>query len=171
MQTFLILGRNPLLSHAEVLSYLKSREIKYKQIFFDRNYLVVDLPENFQIDIQELGGTIKIGKINFSGNAKQFHEFLETEELIPKEKFSYSISGNYQEAEDFLKRKFKFERKKAVIKHSRKTIKLQDGEPAELAKSNFELFIHEFENKIYFGTVGKSYSYKNIKQRDMKKPI
>ena len=126
MKTFLILGRNPLLSHAEVISYLQARKIEYKQILFDRNYLILDLPEDYKINIQELGGTIKIGNLTFTGSVPEFYDLLENEEIIPAEKFSYSISGNFQEAEDVLKEKFKNERKKAIIKHSKKTIKLQD---------------------------------------------
>ena len=171
MKQFFILGRNPLLSHAEVLSYLQGRGISYKQIIFHRNYLVLDLPEDAEIGIQELGGVMKIGKISFEGSGEEFDNFVKENEIVESEKFTYSVLGNLPEVEDILKTKFKLERKKAIVKHGRSKIKFQSNDVGEIVKSKFQIFVFENNAVVYFGIVEQDYSYLKIKQRDMKKPV
>lgn len=165
MKQFFILGRNPELSRAEIISYLLAREIEYKEILFENNLLILD--SNKEIKIQELGGTLKSGKIIFEGEEKELKEFLNKGELIPADKFSYSTFGNADET--ILKEKFKSEKKKAMLKHGRRTIKFQEGESERLADADYELLFHK-NKKIYLGLVDQEYNYSEIKKRDMNKP-
>ena len=58
-----ISGKNWKLSLAELASYLKAREIKFKVQFFSKEFFAVDIEENFCSSIiEDLGGTIKIGE-------------------------------------------------------------------------------------------------------------
>ena len=86
---FFILGRNPVLSRAELLSYLETREIKWKEHLFKKNFLALELEEEFDFKIHELGGLMKLGKILFRGKLQEFGEFLDEQELTEKNKLSY----------------------------------------------------------------------------------
>jgi len=165
--TFFILGRNPKLSRAEVLEFLKSRNIKHKEILFEKNLLIIDTEEKF--NIQEFGGIIWLGQINFEGESQEFEKYIGLNEIIPSDKFSYAIFGNQDT--QILKDKFKKEKKKATIKHGRKQIKFQDGEKHELPSADFYIFYHEYKDTIYFGIVTQSYDNTEIKNRDMNKPV
>jgi tRNA G10 N-methylase Trm11 len=58
-----ISGKNWKLSLAEIVNYLKAREIKFGVEFFSKDFFVFNLEENFDAcTIEELGGTIKIGE-------------------------------------------------------------------------------------------------------------
>lgn len=65
MQYFFILGKNPILSKAEIEAVLSNFEFKIHIIEFGNNVLVIDTEE--EVDVawlnNRLGGTIKIGKI------------------------------------------------------------------------------------------------------------
>lgn len=172
MKLFFILGRNPALSHLEVISYLEAREIKFKEVLFEENLLVLDFPNSDDLDIQKLGGVIKIGKITFESKSEaEFEKFLDKEDIIPSEKFSYSIFGNMEP--DLLKEKFKREKRKAVIKHGREDIKFQGNIINRLPKSDYSLFLFQDEKskQIYFGITTKEYDYTEVERRDMEKPI
>ncbi|MFA4960336.1 MAG: hypothetical protein WC548_01610 [Candidatus Pacearchaeota archaeon] len=166
MKQIFILGRNPKLSREEIVSYIMARE-NYKEVFFDENFLLVEVLN--EVNIQELGGTIKSGKIIFEGKNDEFRKFLDTNEIIPSDKFSYSILGNGEY--EILQEKFKSEKKKAVLKHGRKKIRFQDGDDFGLARADYTLFLHDIKGIVYFGEINKEYSYLEIKKRDMGKPV
>jgi tRNA G10 N-methylase Trm11 len=169
MKWFFILGRNPKLSREEVLSYLRSREREHKEIFFEENFLVLETREGELFDIQEFGGVIKLGKIDFEGKMNDFNLYVEKNEIIPSDKFSYAVFGN-QEFE-VLKNRFKSYKKKAMLKHGRKRIVFQDGEKQEFPHAEFNLFLYNFKGQIYFGSATQDYNVSKIKERDMKKPV
>lgn len=164
---FFILGRNPELSRAEILSYLVARQTDYKEILFKDNFLVLDCEE---IPIQSLGGTLKSGKIMFKGNIDKLPGFISKEDIIPSDKFTYSVLGNFEEAEDLLIAKFKSEKRKAIIRHGHKSIKFQDGDFLPISKADYQIFCF-FHQEILFGLVDQDYDFKDIKQRDMLKPV
>jgi len=168
MKQFFILGRNPELSKAEILSYLNAREIEFNQLLFEDNFLIIEY-QNFKLNIQELGGTIMSGEIKFVGQKKQLLEFIQKDEIIPKDKFSFNILGNYN-IEQELYNKFKSEKRKSRVRHGRGRINMQNGEEFSIPNADFHVFCHKL-NLIYFGVVAQSYSYKDIKNRDMHKPI
>jgi tRNA G10 N-methylase Trm11 len=171
MQYFFILGRNPKLSYAEVYSYLESRGIKFTNILFEQNILIISTESELKIDIQELGGTMMCGKIAFSGNDKGFEKYIE-DFFMPEEKFTYSVMGNFvDEVEESLMTKFKKEKLKAQVRRSHTRLKLQEGEEFAIPKADAQFISYLIDNKIYFGRIEQEYSHKEVKDRDMKKPM
>jgi len=169
MKHFFILGRNPELSKAELLEFLKTRNRTHKVTLFEDNLLVLETNEDEKFDIEEFGGIMKLGEIDFEGNQEDLKKYIQGKEIIPADKFSYAIFGN-QDPET-LKGKFKTEKKKATLKHGRRQIKFQGGAKQELPSAEFSLFYHEFENKIYFGLATQEHDVKQIRARDMGKPV
>jgi len=169
MKTFFILGRNPELSRAEILEFLKARVRTHKEILFEENILIIETNENEKFDIQEFGGVMYLGEILFNEETKNLPKHLEKNELIPSDKFSYAIFGN-QETQ-ILKEKFKKERKKAIIKYGRKKIKFQDGTKSEIPNVDFYILFHKHKKMVYLGIVTQKYSNTEVRKRDMQKPI
>lgn len=62
---FFILGRNPALSFAEIISVLKKNSVSYAIRYVSREVLVVTTGTSLEVNnyIDKLGGTVKIGKI------------------------------------------------------------------------------------------------------------
>ena len=87
MKYFFILGRNPKLSRFELYSYLDARLVKYKEILFEENILIIKLDNDFLFNIEEFGGILKLGKLTYEGNRKEFINYLESNEIIFHFKF------------------------------------------------------------------------------------
>lgn len=166
MKQFFILGRNPQLSREEIFSYLDTRGVKYKEILFEENFLILD--SDFEFDIQELGGTIKQGNIEFEDTVYAFDEYLSKIELVQEDKFTYSIFGNVEI--DILKDYFKGNRQKAIFKHGGKNLHLQDGPEIKFPNANHLFFAYETDKIFYFGKISQEYDYKEIKRRDLGRP-
>jgi len=170
MKWFFVLGRNPELSRLEVLSYLEARNRSHTELFFEGNLLLIETNEGEEIDIQEFGGVLKLGVIEFEGTYKAFLAFLESRELVPSDKFTYATFGNYPLEE--IKEKFKRERKKGILKHGRRQVMMQSGDKVNLAtNADFSIFLHEVDNVIYYGLGTQEYDYSEVKRRDMEKPV
>ena len=168
MKTFFILGRNPELSKAEISEFLRARDRNYKEILFENNLLIIDT-DNREFDIQEFGGVMWLGNITFEGSSEEFEKYVDQNEIVPADKFSYSVIGNQEE--EILKEKFKKEKKRASVKHGRHQIQFQDGTKDKLAKADFLIIYHEHNKTIYFGTATQNYSNIEVKNRDMNKPV
>ena len=170
MKWFFVLGRNPELSRLEVLSYLVARKRSHTEILFEENLLVIKTNDGEEFDIQEFGGVLKLGEIEFEGGHKDFLKFLGSKELIPSDKFTYAAFGNY--ALDDIKEKFKRGRKKGILKHGRRQVTMQSGDKVNLAtNADFSIFLHEVSGVIYYGLGNQEYGYKDVVKRDMKKPV
>ena len=169
MKIFFILGRNPELSRAEIIEFLKARNRSHKEIFFEENLLIIEVNEGERFDIQEFGGVMWLGKITSEGSEEELQTYFNKNEIIPAEKFSYAIIGNQDE--QILKEKFKKERKKASIKHGRNQIQYQDGTKHRLPKADFLIVYHNHDGIIYFGTATQNYTNTEVKNRDMNKPV
>jgi tRNA G10 N-methylase Trm11 len=168
MKTFFILGRNPKLSRVEILEFLKARNRTHKEIMFEENLLIIETNGGEKFDIQEFGGTMWLGQIIHEGTSETLSKYIEQNEIVPADKFSYAVFGN-QDTQIF-QNKFKERKKKAMIKHGRKRIEFQDGKKNELPSADFYLFYHEYKNTVYFGTATQNYDNTEIKKRDMDKP-
>jgi tRNA G10 N-methylase Trm11 len=168
MKTFFILGRNPELSKAEISEFLRARDRSYKEILFENNLLIIDT-DNGEFDIQEFGGVMWLGNITFEGSSEEFEKYVDQNEIVPADKFSYSVIGNQEE--EILKEKFKKEKKRASVKHGRQQIQFQDGTKDKLAKADFLIIYHEHHKTIYFGTATQNYNNIEVKNRDMNKPV
>lgn len=174
MEYFFILGRNPTLSYAEVLSYLKSHGIAYSVALFKKNFLVISVGPGINFNVQDFGGIMKIGKASIFNEEKELDTFIENY-FMEMGKFTFSIIGDNDEEKDFeieekLIKKFRSEKIKAQVRHNRAGLKLQDGEMGLLSNADVEFFYQIEENKIYFGRIEQDYSYEEIKKRDMEKP-
>ena len=171
MKYFLILGRNPELSYAEIISVLQQKNMGYITILFQRNFLIMDIDGEFP-NIQEFGGIIKYGKVQFHGDDDGFNDYLQTWELA-ENKFRFSVAGNYvAEVQDVLMTKFTQDGIKAQVKRTRKNLHLQSGDTIELAKADKEFFFYKTEkDMIFFGEATNPYSYTDSKARDMRKPV
>jgi tRNA G10 N-methylase Trm11 len=169
MKTFFILGRNPKLSRLEVIEFLKARGRKHKEILFENNILIIETNKDEKFNIQEFGGVMFLGEILLEAKQDKFKEYIEKNEIIPDDKFSYSVFGNLEI--DLIKNKFKERKKRSVLKHGGKKIKFQDGHAENLAKSDYYLLYTEKNNIIYFGRVNQEYDNSGVKKRDMEKPI
>jgi len=166
MKQIFILGRNPELSQLEIQSYLEARGKEYTEIFFEDSYLCLEL--NQEINIDELGGVIKSAKILSDGNEGTVSGYIYDNDLYPSDKFTYGMFGNLDP--DALKQKFKMEKRKAVQKHGRRRMDIQDGEKMELPNADVYFFLHQSRKNTYFGTINQEYNSKDVAQRDMNKP-
>jgi tRNA G10 N-methylase Trm11 len=169
MKSFFILGRNPKLSRHEILEFLKARNRTHKEIIFENNLLIIETNEGERFDIQKFGGIMHLGEIIFEGNSEELENYLEKNEIIPSDKFTYATFGNQDP--QILKDKFKKERKIASIKHGRKLLKFQDGHKQENPKADFYIFHHSQNDTIYLATATQIYNPMEVKKRDMQKPI
>lgn len=167
MKQIFVLGRNPELSKAEIIAYLGARNVEFKEVLFEENYLVVELDR--QIDIQELGGTLRSGLVLSEGKESEIGDYIIREDLYDSDKFTYSVFGNVED--DVLKEKFKSEKRKAVLKHGRRQMKSQEGDKFEIPKADVHFFLGEKSGEFYFGTLNKDYDYEGVKKRDMEKPV
>lgn len=166
---FFTLGRNPILSYHEILEFLKARNRNFKEILFQDNILILEVPKTERIDITEFGGTLHIGEITFEGDEPNLIAFLSQNELIPSDKFSFATHGNLDP--QIIKDKFKLEKKKTSQKHGKKLLKFQDGTKIENPKADFHIFFHENEEQIYLGIASQSHDPKQSEFRDTKKPV
>lgn len=171
MKYFLILGRNPELSYAEIISVLQRNQIGHITLLFQKNFLIMDIDGKFP-DIQEFGGIIKGGEVQFNGDDDGFNDYLQAWEPA-ENKFRFSVAGNYVgEVQDVLMKKFEQDGIRAQIKRTRKNLSLQGGDSVELAKADKEFFFFKTEKDfIYFGEATEAYSYTDVKARDMRKPV
>jgi len=74
MQYYFILGKNPILSKAEIEAVFELESIKYKVEKFEDKILILETDKDLNIELinQRLGGTVKIGKI--LGHINDLHE-------------------------------------------------------------------------------------------------
>jgi tRNA G10 N-methylase Trm11 len=168
MKTFFILGRNPQLSRLEIIEFLRARNSEYKEILFEENILIADIESEKELQIQELGGTMWLGKILFEGEENNLTEYLQKTELIPADKFSYSIMGNGDP--EIIKEIFKKRKKKAMIKHGKRQIKLQNGTKQEIPSADYTILFNKQKNTTYLGLATQEYDNSDVKKRDMQKP-
>jgi len=169
MKHFFILGRNPELSRAEVLAFFEARGRHHIEVLFEDNFLVIETGDGERLDVNEFGGVMKMGPVLFEGEEKNLAEYLDKNELVPADKFSFGVFGNGDV--ETLKGKFKTEKKRAVLKHGKRQIKFQDGEKVELPNADYYLFFHEFGGTVYLGLVSQEYDVESVKERDMWKPV
>ncbi len=94
---------------------------------------------------------------------------MEEDQLVESDKFNYSVTGNIND--EIFSEKFKEEGRKAMIKRGRKKIDLQKGKTVLVPRADVEFYAQQVGDIIYYGVFEEDYSYHEIKQRDMKKPV
>lgn len=186
MKYLFILGRNPLLSKAEIASYIERLGIKTLNWKMRLNALLVDVDGELKLNeiINELGGMIAAGRVILSGKADKVVEELEKKPIYSgrENKVVYSVLNYANEdifssAHDALKQNFREERLKARYKGVSGTIKLQSGkvvhgspEKILLRDMNYFVFEDEQSGEVAFGRLDVSYDSSETEKRDMEKP-
>ena len=175
-----VLGRDPLLSIAEIFVFLKSRNISFRLTAKENDAVLIESDLNPEI-IEKLGGTVKIAEMFFEGNSlKEIEEQVNKKELIEwmNQKFSYAISFFGKEleettkAEEFFKKKFKETKKKALYKkHKGKKF---GSSPTQVHSLNLireeSDFVFFNSGKIFFGKTVSCFNPKEMKERDIGRP-
>lgn len=170
MKYLFILGRNFELSEKEVESFLKrtGNEILSKEAKI--NALLIEAKNPLEKDaIDKLGGVICIGEVICKINE------LDKQELYfgTSNKLNYVIwnfSENYDEVSEYLKKRFKQEKLKAIEKKLTGQMEMQDNKKIEILHSKLideQFFVFE----DYFGKIAQSCDYEKIEKRDMQKPV
>lgn len=171
MKYLFILGRNPELSIAEVLAFLKRKNITISNKEIHKNSMLVDISTNLsENSIDYLGGILAIGKI-----LTDKIQDLDKEDLYSetKNKFNYVVwdfSEKTEEFSDYLKKRFKEEKLKATEKRFGSFIKLQNGKnvPNISSKTVSQQF---FAFNQFFGKIIQTCEYEKLEKRDMEKPV
>ena len=129
---FFILGRNPELSIAEIKA-----KFKVKDFIRKGNAILVDFEKPIQEKaIDELGGTISIGKVISEIDKKKLDK--ENLYLGTKNKLNYVIwnfSEKYDEISIYLKKRFREEKLKSTEKKLTGMMETQDGKMISISSS------------------------------------
>jgi len=159
-----ILGRNPELSRAEVISYLKAREIKFEIIAEQDNLFLVEADINSRKAINSLGGTIAVGRVLVSGSKEEIINYIQKNPIYfgEENKFSYSLIGKDEEILDAIKENFKKEKLKVNLKN------------IEIAPEKLSGLFNYFligNKELDFGIIEEVYDTEEAEKRDMDKPV
>ena len=170
MKYLFILGRNPGLSIAEIKAYLHKEDNDIIESSMRRNGFLADLENPLDAGtVDEFGGVISIGIVVCELKDIERKEIY----LGEKNKINYALwnfSDKTQDISEYLKKRFRKEKLKAVEKKLTGRMSLQEGGEIENLVSNLideEYFV--FEN--YFGKIIQKINFKEIEERDMKKPV
>ncbi|HTZ41870.1 MAG TPA: DNA methyltransferase [Candidatus Omnitrophota bacterium] len=177
MKYLFILGRNIELSIAEIKSFLKRKNLEFKPIELINNGFLADMDKILPRDsVQQLGGTVSVGEVIASGNAKTIAKELDKINLYSgsENKLNYVLhdfnSDVFDEISLYLKKRFRHEGLKATEKKPTGTIKLQGGKfVPNIVSKNIDIQYFLFENN--FGKITETSDYEKIEERDMKKPV
>lgn len=184
MKYFFILGRNPELSLAEIMSYLERENINLLKYSINENGLLIEITEKLDIKklIDQLGGTIAIGEVTSFGKKDDILKYLESKEIYFGEslKFEYSMINfadeeSYDEVLQKVKDKFKKEKLRAFYRSSTGTVDLQEtgftsGSPNKIKSRDVVYFL--FKGTDYsFGELNAVYNSNESEKRDINKPI
>ncbi len=186
MKYLFVVGRNPVLSKAEIISYLEREGVKLNGTASASNGLVVDVDRELKLKemIGELGGTIAAGKVILSGEIDRLSEEIRKKPIYfgRENKVIYSVldftdDERFDEVLESIKENFKNERLKARYKGVSGTIKMQTGEIVHgspekimLRDMNYFVFSSEKSGEMYFGSLEESYDVDEAERKDMKKP-
>lgn len=173
------------MSEAEIFSYFERENIEIKNHKLKSNGLLVEIDGNLDMKkmINEIGGTIAIGKVLLSGNKEEIFENIKNKPIYfgRDNKVVYSVlnyANNEEEFEEILeamKKNFANERLKARYKGVSGTIKLQSGRivhgsPEKILLRDMNYFVFSDEKEINFGFLEESYDSSEAEKRDMGKP-
>ena len=157
MKYLFILGRNIELSIAEIKSYFELTNNKILNKHFNQKGFLIELERELKKgEIDNLGGTIAIGQV--LSNSVDDLDKIEIY-LGEKNNISYSIWNMSEKEEilrEYLKKRFKKEKLKAVFKYQENSPKVD------------EAFFSFEEN---YGKIIQKCDYDILEKRDMGKPI
>jgi tRNA G10 N-methylase Trm11 len=182
MKYFFLLGRNPELSVAEVLSYFESHGNAIEDFEVINNGMLFEVKKEFMGSANDFGGVIAMGKVLAYGNPDEIVSKLDEIMLYEgtENKFNYVVY-DYGEEEvvdvvrDYLKDRFREEKIKASEKNLSGSMTLQSGEKVATLESPLvseQFFVFSDSKEIdYFGKIIGSYDSQSQERRDMDKPV
>ncbi len=181
MKYLFILGRNPKLSVAEILSWLEARRFSVLSYYWKDELLLLELNKDVNCVemINWLGGTLKIGKILASERQPGLLISLLNKIRIydgESEKFFYSIMANCEsDIQEYIKQRFKQEKLKATLKNIGYKVRQQDGEyggvsPKSSLRLGAEYFLIFDGTEYNFGIINSVADTFGSEERDMSKP-
>lgn len=184
MKYLFVLGRNPALSAAEIVSYCEKQGIEIASSALKFNAFLLETGKEItpQNAISALGGTLAIGRVLSSGSLETISGFLQDNEVYfgQKIKFIYSVlgfcgSGSLENLLSILKQKFKREKTKAHFKGIRGSIEMQSGRiaigsPSKLKRADALFFLFKGAEHN-FGIIESISDPKESEAKDMKKPV
>ncbi len=177
MKYLFILGRNIELSVEEVKSFLRRKNLEFKQAGLINNGMLVEVDKKLpDSSIEQLGGVVSIGEVLAEGKPKEIFNEIDKKTIYFTEgnKMNYVVFNfNNYDATDilfYLKKRFRKEGLKAIEKKLTGNIKLQSGEfVPNVASKNIDEQYFVFEDN--FGRITETSNYEKIEERDMKKPV
>ncbi len=186
MKYFFVLGRNPSLSEAELLSYFEKEQIRTLSHKLKSNAIVVDVDNELKLKemMNELGGVIAGGRVIFSGEVKKISEEIRKKPIyfgrdnkVVYSVLDYANEEDFSEILDAIKFNFREERLKARYKGVSGTIKLQNGDVVQgspekivLRDMNYFVFSDDENKYMSFGCIEASYDSSEAEKKDMQKP-
>ncbi len=180
MEYLFILGRNPKLSIAEIADYFENSN-PVIEFSVKKNGMLAEFEKKIPANtINNLGGTIAIGEILASGNIDEIKKHLQKIEIYfgSKNNFNYAVwnfsdEPFYNKILEYLKERFKSEKFKSSKKNLSGRLKLQEGGEISIPNSltEEEYFVHKKNERIFFGRIIEKANYKEIEERDIKKPV
>jgi tRNA G10 N-methylase Trm11 len=183
MKYLFILGRNPKLSEAEILSYLEKEGIAVKNSYFKSNALVIEVDKTLEVKrvVNDLGGVIAIGRVLLSGEVEVIVReirdkaiYLGRENKVIYSVLNYTDEEKFNDILDAIKENFRKERLKARYKGVSGTIKLQGGDivhgsPSKIMLRDMNYFLFG-DKQLEFGVLEASYNAEEAEKKDMQKP-
>jgi len=181
MKYLFILGRNPELSIEEIKSYFEKEGNEILELNVKNNSCLVELRNPIGNIVDRFGGVISIGEVMAYGKMKDLLDDLEKENVYNgvKNNINYCVwdfaGSRFDEFIIYLKKRFKGEKLKAVMKNPDVKMTLQSGGVVSNFSSSrlidYEYFLFEKENVFYFGKIVQQCDYENLEKRDMEKPV
>jgi len=180
MNYLFILGRNLELSIAEIRAFFEDSNplINFSIV---KNGMLASFEKEIDKEcINNLGGTIAIGEVVSSGNIDKILKCLDKTEVYTgsKKNFNYviwnfSFKEDYDIIENYLKKRFKFEKFKPTRKNLSGVLSMQSGKMIAIPHSltDEEFFILSSGNENFFGKIISKTNYSEIEKRDMQKPV
>ncbi len=171
MEFLFVLGKNPELSLAELISYFKTREIKFEILDFKNNFALVDtkkVPE-----IKELGGTIKIAKLIQTLNKIEDIKEIEISKIfnLEKKKIIFGVSFYNSKNPKIRKNVSKILKEKLSKKGIKSRFIPKEVSHTEIVLRGFEDVVLFFGKKIYLGKTFAVHNPFEFQRRDIKRPV
>jgi tRNA G10 N-methylase Trm11 len=172
MKYLFILGRNPELSIAEIISYLEKEGIKIKNHQVVDNSLLIEIEKELEKGaINKLGGTISLGIVLSKVEQKELDKlniYIGTSNKLNYVIWNFSKDNSYNKISDYLKKRFREEELKATHKNLTGSLELQDGKQVRISSGLIDEEYFVFED--LFGKIIEKCDYKKLESRDMEKP-
>jgi len=183
MQYFFVLGSNPTLSLAELSAVFNLNQEKKENIILLENILILETKNEFDATklIAKLGGTIKIGVIDFESENNKDSIVDETLKIIDQKdisgKFNFGISGYSRKPMNIrpigmeIKNQLRVKEISCRFVVSREaTLSSVVVEQNKLLKSGVEIVLINDRGKIYGGHTLAVQPFKELSYRDYGRP-